>query len=322
MAVVLASGGPTALVCALAVVSTVAGTPFRAAYSALLPSLRETPNQLTSANAVRGMLDSVSTVIGPLVAAVLLDIGTPAAVFGAAAPASFWSAALVLHLDYEAPPRSAEGDRLGLFADARVGLRALAARPDLALLIGLGVSQTFTRGALNVLAVVMAIDLLDIGEAGVGVLSAAVGAGAVIGSIGASLLVGSRKLGAWFGVSIAPWVLPLVLIGAVPAQAPALRTIGCDIASFAEVPGAACRGWCSEWASRSGARRDEPVALRGPAERGELDGRCGWSGVRGLDRGARHWQYRVCRPQRTASLSTWKEPPCSVSVPAGMPSRW
>jgi MFS family permease len=226
MAVVLASGGPTALVYALAVVSTVAGTPFRAAHSALLPSLCETPNQLTSANAVRGMLDSVSTVIGPLVAAVLLEIATPAAVFGAAAAASFWSATLVLHLDYEAPPRSAEADRPGLFADARVGLRALAARPDLARLIGLGVSQTFTRGALNVLTVVMAIDLLDIGEAGVGVLSAAVGVGAVIGSIGASLLVGSRKLGAWFGVSIALWGLPLVLIGAVPAQAPALILLG------------------------------------------------------------------------------------------------
>jgi hypothetical protein len=93
-------------------------------------------------------------------------------------------------------------------------------------LIGLGVSQTFTRGALNVLTVVMAIDLLDIGEAGVGVLSAAVGVGAVIGSIGASLLVGSRKLGAWFGVSIALWGLPLVLIGAVPAQAPALILLG------------------------------------------------------------------------------------------------
>jgi hypothetical protein len=84
------------------------------------------------------------------------------------------------------------------------------------------VSQTFTRGALNVLTVVMAIDLLGIGEAGVGVLSAAVGGGAVIGSLGASLLVGSRRLGAWYGASIALWGLPLVLIGAFPTYAPAL----------------------------------------------------------------------------------------------------
>ena len=222
MAVVLASGGPTVLIYALAVVSTIAGTPFRAAHSALLPSLCATPDQLTSANAVRGMLDSLSTLIGPLLAAVLLEIGTPAAVFAAAAAASLWSALLVLRLDYEAPRPAGESARRGLLADARDGLRALAGLPDLALLIGLGISQTFTRGALNVLTVVMAIELLDTGEAGVGVLSAAVGAGAVIGSIGASLLVGSRRLAGWYGASIALWGLPLVLIGAVPAQAPAL----------------------------------------------------------------------------------------------------
>jgi len=225
MALVLASGAPTALIYALAVVSTVAGTPFRAAHSALLPSLCDTPNQFTSANAVRGMLDSLSTLIGPLVAAGLLEFGTPATVFAAAAAASFWSATLVVDLDYDAPPRSAAAGRPRVFADAREGLRALAARRDLALLIGLGVSQTFTRGALNVLTVVMAIDLLGIGEAGVGVLSAAVGAGAVVGSVGASLLVGSRRLGAWYGVSIGLWGLPLVLVGAFPDRAPALALL-------------------------------------------------------------------------------------------------
>src|SRR6185503_318043 len=47
MAALLASGAPTAFVYALAVVSTIAGTPFRAAHSALLPFLCGTPNQFT-----------------------------------------------------------------------------------------------------------------------------------------------------------------------------------------------------------------------------------------------------------------------------------
>ena len=222
MALVLAAGGATVLIYALAVVSTVAGTPFRAAHSALLPSLCATPEQLTSANAVRGMLDSLSTLIGPLLAAGLLQIGSPAAVFAAAAAASLCSALLVVRLQYEALTRSAHAARPGLLTDARDGLRALAGLRDLALLIGLGVSQTFTRGALNVLTVVMAIDLLGTGEVGVGVLSAAVGAGAVVGSVGASLLVGSRRLTTWYGLSIALWGFPLVLIGAVPTEAPAL----------------------------------------------------------------------------------------------------
>lgn len=225
MAGLLAMRAPVELVYALAALSTIAGTPFRAAHSALLPSLCTTPEQLTSANAVRGMLDSLSTLVGPLIAAVLLEVSTPAAVFAAAAAASVWSALLVVGLRYEAPPRAAASGRTTIVADVREGMRAVAAHRDVALLIALAGAQTFTRGCLNVLTVVMAIELLDMGEAGVGVLSAAVGAGAVLGSVGASLLVGSRRLGTWFGVSIALWGLPLVLLGAVPEQAAAVALL-------------------------------------------------------------------------------------------------
>ena len=62
--------------------------------------------------------------------------------------------------------------------------------------MGLAVAQTLIRGALTVLTVVVAIDLLDTGEPGVGLLSAAIGAGAVLGSLAASLLVDTRRLGA------------------------------------------------------------------------------------------------------------------------------
>jgi len=225
MAVLLSIGAPTVGIYVFAVVATIAGTPLRAAHSALLPSLCTTPEQLTSANAVRGMLDSLSTLIGPLIAAVLLGVGTPATVFIAAAAASVWSALLVLRLDYEVPAREARASGSTVTAEVTEGFRALNAHRDLALLIGLAITQTFTRGALNVLTVVMAIDLLDMGEAGVGVLTAAVGVGAVAGSLGASLLVGSRRLGTWFGVSVALWGLPLVLIGAVPAQAAAIMLL-------------------------------------------------------------------------------------------------
>src|SRR3712207_1669989 len=83
-------------------------------------------------------------------------------------------------------------------------------------------AQTFTRGCLNVLTVVAAIELLDMGEAGVGVLGAAMGVGAVLGSFGASLLSGSHRLAVWYGVSVVLWGAPLVVIGAAPEQAIAL----------------------------------------------------------------------------------------------------
>ena len=225
MAVLLALEAAMVLVYALAALATVAATPFRAAHSALLPSLCKTPVQLTSANALRGMLDSLSTLLGPLIAAVLLEVSGAAAVFAAAAAASAWSALLVVRLDYEAPPRAVQARRTSVLADVREGLRALADQRDLRLLIGLFCSQTFTRGCLNVLTVVIAIELLDTGEAGVGVLSAAVGAGAVLGSLASTMLITSRRLGSWCGVSIALWGLPLVLIGAVPEQAATLALL-------------------------------------------------------------------------------------------------
>jgi hypothetical protein len=62
-------------------------------------------------------------------------------------------------------------------ADIAEGVRTIVGNRDLALLNGLDFAQTFTRGALTVFVVVVALDLLGIGEAGVGTLTAAVGAG-------------------------------------------------------------------------------------------------------------------------------------------------
>ena len=106
-AAVAASGGSTTVIYALAVLSTMAATLFRPAHSALLPSLCRTGHELASANVVRGLLDSASTLIGPLLAAVLLGVADVDVVFALAALASFWSAALLLRLTYDAPPRPA-----------------------------------------------------------------------------------------------------------------------------------------------------------------------------------------------------------------------
>ncbi len=97
-AAVLAAGGPNMAVYVLAVIATAAFTMFRPAHSALLPALCRTPLELTSANLVRGLVDSLSTLLGPLVAALLLELGSPAAVFATTAALSLASGALVLRL--------------------------------------------------------------------------------------------------------------------------------------------------------------------------------------------------------------------------------
>ncbi|KRF34404.1 MFS transporter [Nocardioides sp. Soil805] len=221
-AVVAAVGGAPVAIYALAVVSTIAATLFRPAHSALLPSLCRTGHELISANVVRGMLDSLATLVGPLIAAVLLEVADVEVVFAVAAAASLWSAGLLLRLRYDAPPRPSATSRRRLVHEAVEGLGVVVHHRDLVLVLGLAAAQSFTRGALTVFSVVVSIELLGRGEPGAGTLMTAVGVGAVLGSLAASLLVGTRRLGAWFAVGVALWGLPLVLVGLVPRDVAAL----------------------------------------------------------------------------------------------------
>lgn len=224
-AAVLALSGPVAAVYGLAIVATIAQTLFRPAHSALLPALCTSPQQLTSANAVRGMLDAVATLGGPLAAAVLLATSGAASVFGAAAAMSLVGGLVVLSLRYDVPPRT---DRSAARA-ARGLLQGFASiagdHGGLLLVTALGAAQTFTRGALSVLSVVVAIDLIHTGAAGVGVLNAAVGVGALVGSIATFRLLRGGGLAAWLGIGVALWGLPLILLAVFPEQLLAIALI-------------------------------------------------------------------------------------------------
>ena len=224
-ALVLAGDGPLVVVYALAVVATVVFTVYRPAHSALLPSLCLRPQELTSANVVRGLLDSGSTLLGPLIAAVLLNAASPATALVAVAIMSLISAVSVGAIRYESPPRAAPASPRYLLAETAAGFGVLARHSEVRLICGLTLVQTFTRGTFTVFSVVVAIELLETGEAGVGVLSAAVGAGAVVGSLAASLLVGARRLAGWFGLGVALWGLPLSLIGVFPDEVAAVALL-------------------------------------------------------------------------------------------------
>ena len=226
-AVVVGVGGPLQIVYALAVLSTIAATLFRPAHSALLPSLCRTGTELAGANVVRGLLDAAATLVGPLLAALLLELTGVTVVFAVAGGASLWAAALLVRLRYDAPPRPPAPTGDSLLRSAAEGVRVVSRNRDIALIMGLAVAQTLTRGALTVLTVVVAIDLLGTGEPGVGVLTGAIGVGAVLGSLAASMLVETRRLGAWFAVGVALWGVPLLLIGAFPDEVSAFGLLAC-----------------------------------------------------------------------------------------------
>ncbi|MDT4938474.1 MAG: hypothetical protein QOG80_2145 [Pseudonocardiales bacterium] len=218
---VLAADGPVVVVYGLAVASTIAFTPYRASHSALVPSLCRSPDELTSVNVVRGGLDSLSVILGPLVAALLVAVWDVSAVFVFAGVCALISALLVVRLNYEYIPLPA-AQRRHLWAEVRDGLTAVASTAGVSVVVGFVVLQAAIRGAFSVFVLVVAIDVLHRDQSSVGLLQGAVGIGALAGSIGCTLLIGSRAMTRWLGVAIVLWGAPIAVIGLLPYYAVAL----------------------------------------------------------------------------------------------------
>lgn len=227
-ALLLDWGAPLVTVYVFAVLATAAFIVFRPAHSALLPALCASPIELTSANVVRGLLDSLSTLLGPLAAAFLLAVASPVAAFLFAGALSLGAGALLFRLHYDSPKNVSPSGLRRTLIDTSAGFRALARHRDAGLLIGLAIAQTFTRGCLLVFVVVLPFQVLNTGEPGVGLMTAAVGAGAVAGSLAAFALVSGRRLAVIEGIGVALWGISLSLCGALP-YLPTVMALMCVI---------------------------------------------------------------------------------------------
>jgi hypothetical protein len=220
-AVVLLADGPAALVYALSTISTIAMTLTRPAHGSLLPRLAREPGELTAAYVASGTLESIGLLAGPAVGGVLLQLAGPGAVLATGAVVMGLSAVLIAGrgtADAEGDSPAVREDSAGLPAVADVvgGFLALARLPGpRAVVILLGAAAALW-GALDVLMVVIALDLADMGESGVGFLNSAVGLGGMAGAAVALTLVGRSRLAIPFLAALIAWGLPLVFMGVMP----------------------------------------------------------------------------------------------------------
>jgi MFS family permease len=212
--------GPSILVYVLAGLVAIAYSAVRPAQAALLPSLAKTPQELTAANVTSSTIESLGIFGGPAIGGVLLAVTGEEVVFGAAAAAFLLSAILVSRVRVETQPEPRERAE-GVFREFTAGFVTLYRERGLRALVLLLISQTLVAGMLNVLIVVTALRLLDLGEQGVGFLNSAVGIGGLIGAVVSAALIG-RRLSSNFLVGIALWGIPIALIGLFPEPAPAL----------------------------------------------------------------------------------------------------
>jgi MFS family permease len=217
---VLAVDGPVGLVYLLGALVAIAYTPIRPAQAALLPTLARNPAELTAANVTSSTIESLGIFGGPAIGGLLLAATSLEAVFTAAGIAFLLSAFLVARVRVDETPQRREpsGSILSEFA---AGFVTLAREPSLRILVLLMAAQTFVAGALNVLIVVSALQLLDLGEEGVGFLNSAVGVGGLIGALISAALIG-RRLTSNFLLGILLWGVPIALIGLFPEPVPAL----------------------------------------------------------------------------------------------------
>lgn len=217
-ALALASDAHVVVVAALATLAAVSMTITRPVQASILPSITHSPGDLTAANAVSGLAENVGTFVGPLVGGLLLLGSEPAAVFATFAAVALVGALLVARLPTaleSAPDHPDGGGRTGLAATLD-GIRAVRSDPGVLVIVILIASLDVAIGALDVLYVAAAIELLGAGEAGAGFLYAAFGLGGIV-AIGLTVaLVGRRRTTPAFAGGIGLFGAPVAAVGLAP----------------------------------------------------------------------------------------------------------
>lgn len=187
LALAVMADAPALVIILLAILAACFSTFFNPAIAALLPTLVD-ESDLGPANGAWATLDNVAFIIGPAIAGILIAAGGLELAFLLNA-ATFGVVAVVLwRLPVPRRPDavSTQGDASGPVP----GWRSLV-RPMIGPIV-LDSASSFVIGGVGVLTVVIAVDMLAVGESGTGFLQAATGVGGVVAGISGGALLARR----------------------------------------------------------------------------------------------------------------------------------
>jgi MFS family permease len=214
----VAAEAPLAVVLALAAVFTALATAHKPAQAALLPALAETPRQIAASNAVITAGENVGFLAGSLLGGTLIAAASIETAFLANAAIFAVSAWPLGRIHRDPIPVHREHAREGErpLEELVSGFRTVARDPSLRLLVGVSASSTLVEGAADVMVVLVAIELLDLGNAAVGWLNSAWAVGGIVGGAAAISLLGRGRLAAGLAGGCLMVGIPLVVVAALP----------------------------------------------------------------------------------------------------------
>ena len=227
IAAAVAADAPLAFVLVLAALFTSLATAHKPAQAALLPALASTPRQLAASNAIWTAVDSVGFLAGALLGGILLGATSLQTAFGVAAVLFAVAAWPLARMPRDAiPDHRRHADEEGALEELGSGFRMVARDRSLRLLVGVLAASTLVEGAVDVLVVLVAIELLDLGGPGVGWLNTAWGVGGLVGGATAISLLGRGHLAAGLAGGCLLVGVPLMLLTAVPEVGVAILMLG------------------------------------------------------------------------------------------------
>lgn len=238
-ALIVATDLPFELLCLAIALEAGVGAFTRPLHMSLLPSVSRTPEELVAANVSSSAAEGLGTFLGPAIAGAMLALSGPLA--ATLVVFVIYALGLIPIASVHIPPvGKGDGSLAAVRAQVVAGIATArdSAGPRL-VLIALGM-QTIVRGILVTLTVVASIELLGMGEPGVGGLNAAMGIGGLLGAFVAISLSGRARLFPAFALALAAWGAPIAIIGLVGVPVVALGAmvlVGCanavlDVAGF------------------------------------------------------------------------------------------
>jgi MFS family permease len=217
---------PAIAVVALAAAAHSLSATFRPTQAAALPWLARTPAELTGATVAATMAENLAALVGPVLAGIVLAVRDAPTAIAVSALCLLLATLSLLRLSVPEAARPARTmRRRGLVRDAAVGGAALARIGRPAGMVVLAYAQTFVRGALLVLMIVLALDTLALGEESIGWLNAAIGLGGLAGALVAARVVHLNSLGRCFIAGAGGWGVGVLVLSGAPTGTTAFAAL-------------------------------------------------------------------------------------------------